>query len=69
MPDDNYSVRGPHITPTEISRLRELRELLQITLFTGNNSNPLINQHGPRVSMSVTIITLYYAHNRKQHHI
>ena len=44
----------------------ERGERPQITLFTGNNSNPFINQHGPRVTKSVTIITLYCADNRKQ---
>ena len=33
----------------------------QITLFTGNNSNPFIIQHGPRVTTSATSITLYCA--------
>ena len=47
-------------------RADERAERPQITLFTGNNSNPFIIRHGPRVTKSVTIITLYCADNRKQ---
>ena len=58
-PDDNYSARGPRIANGNISDGRP-----QITLFTGNNSNPFINTHEPR-DVSIGEIGFYYLNGRK----